>query len=155
MSAGPRVRVRSARVAEYPTVGSMLDDRRPLHEGGAEAEVKPPGRGPRGGWAHAGGRRADGAAAGVPGRRHAPAVGLDEPADAAGSPADGAERGAQLARDFHDTEVDVGRDPPQELWAWTAQVTPADATASAAPDTEGENGTPGGPIEASQGSTVA
>lgn len=30
----------------------------------------------------------------------------------------------ELARDFHDTDVEVYWDPPQELWSWTAQVTP-------------------------------
>ncbi|MEU2232242.1 hypothetical protein [Streptomyces vietnamensis] len=29
----------------------------------------------------------------------------------------------ELARDFHDTEVEVSWEPPQEPWSWTAQVT--------------------------------
>ncbi|MDX3540229.1 hypothetical protein PV721_39190 [Streptomyces sp. MB09-01] len=28
-----------------------------------------------------------------------------------------------LARDFHDTDVEVNWDPPQEPWSWTAHVT--------------------------------
>ncbi|MFE9636110.1 hypothetical protein [Streptomyces sp. NPDC006463] len=30
----------------------------------------------------------------------------------------------ELARDFHDTTVEVTWDPRQEPWAWTGQVTP-------------------------------
>ncbi|MFD9454474.1 hypothetical protein ACFWBC_15495 [Streptomyces sp. NPDC059985] len=33
---------------------------------------------------------------------------------------------AGLARDFHDTDVQVHWDPPPEPWSWTAQVTLAD-----------------------------
>ncbi|MEU2080075.1 hypothetical protein [Streptomyces sp. NPDC013489] len=29
----------------------------------------------------------------------------------------------ELARDFHDTDVKVSWDAPQQLWSWTAQVT--------------------------------
>lgn len=29
----------------------------------------------------------------------------------------------ELARDFHDTDVQVHWDPPPEPWSWTAQVT--------------------------------
>ncbi|MGW6415021.1 hypothetical protein [Streptomyces sp. NPDC055055] len=34
----------------------------------------------------------------------------------------------ELARDFHDTDVEVSWDPPQEPWSWTAQVTLAAET---------------------------
>ncbi|WP_189747159.1 hypothetical protein [Streptomyces nojiriensis] len=30
---------------------------------------------------------------------------------------------SELARDFHDTDVEVTWEPPQEPWSWTAQVT--------------------------------
>jgi hypothetical protein len=30
---------------------------------------------------------------------------------------------AELARDFHDIDIEVTWDPPQEPWSWTAQVT--------------------------------
>ncbi|MFD4134875.1 hypothetical protein [Streptomyces goshikiensis] len=33
----------------------------------------------------------------------------------------------ELARDFHDTDVEVSWDPPQEPWSWTARVIVADA----------------------------
>ncbi|MFG3042987.1 hypothetical protein ACGFYZ_39415 [Streptomyces sp. NPDC048330] len=34
----------------------------------------------------------------------------------------------ELARDFHDTDVEVSWDPPQEPWSWTAEVTLAAET---------------------------
>ncbi|MFJ5712775.1 hypothetical protein [Streptomyces sp. NPDC093105] len=42
----------------------------------------------------------------------------------------------ELARDFHDTEVEVSWDPPQEPWSWTAQVTLAAESDSPSPDAE-------------------
>ncbi|MFD9415121.1 hypothetical protein ACFWC9_10415 [Streptomyces goshikiensis] len=33
----------------------------------------------------------------------------------------------ELARDFHDTDVEVSWDPPQEPWSWTARVIVAGA----------------------------
>ncbi|MFF9839318.1 hypothetical protein [Streptomyces sp. NPDC013740] len=35
-----------------------------------------------------------------------------------------AARVTQLARDFHDADVEVSWDPPDRPWSWTAQVTP-------------------------------
>ncbi|MER6445348.1 hypothetical protein [Streptomyces venezuelae] len=43
----------------------------------------------------------------------------------------------ELARDFHDTDVEVSWDPPQEPWSWTAQVTLATGTEPAPPHSEG------------------
>ncbi|MEU4103194.1 hypothetical protein [Streptomyces tanashiensis] len=43
----------------------------------------------------------------------------------------------ELARDFHDTEVEVGWEPPREPWSWTAQVTLAAENDSPSPDAEG------------------
>ncbi|MBW5484415.1 hypothetical protein [Streptomyces bambusae] len=43
----------------------------------------------------------------------------------------------QLARDFHDTDVNVSWDPPREPWSWTAQVTLAAGTEPAPPDADG------------------
>ncbi|MFI2429295.1 hypothetical protein ACH5A7_35345 [Streptomyces sp. NPDC018955] len=42
----------------------------------------------------------------------------------------------ELARDFHDTEVEVSWEPPQEPWSWTAQVTLAAESDSPSPDAE-------------------
>ncbi|MFF4448373.1 hypothetical protein [Streptomyces sp. NPDC001502] len=41
----------------------------------------------------------------------------------------------ELARDVHDTDVEVSWDPPQELWSWTAHVTLASANAPASAGT--------------------
>ncbi|THA81407.1 hypothetical protein, partial [Streptomyces sp. A0592] len=41
---------------------------------------------------------------------------------------------ADLARDFHDTDVEVSWDPPQEPWSWTAQVTLAPGAEPPPPD---------------------
>ncbi|MFD9477332.1 MULTISPECIES: hypothetical protein [Streptomyces] len=43
----------------------------------------------------------------------------------------------ELARDFHDTDVEVSWDPPQELWSWTARVTLAAGNEPASPGTGG------------------
>ncbi|WP_328946942.1 hypothetical protein OG259_41185 [Streptomyces sp. NBC_00250] len=43
----------------------------------------------------------------------------------------------ELARDFHDTDVEVSWDPPQEPWSWTAQVTLAAENEPPSPDAEG------------------
>ncbi|MFC9398676.1 hypothetical protein ACFTWS_36865 [Streptomyces sp. NPDC057027] len=43
----------------------------------------------------------------------------------------------ELARDFHDTDVEVSWDPPQEPWSWTAQVTLAAENEPRSPDAEG------------------
>ncbi|MFE7603256.1 hypothetical protein [Streptomyces sp. NPDC057494] len=43
----------------------------------------------------------------------------------------------ELARDFHDTDVEVSWDPPQEPWTWTAQVTLAAEIEPPPPDAEG------------------
>ncbi|RSS56518.1 hypothetical protein [Streptomyces sp. WAC01280] len=42
----------------------------------------------------------------------------------------------ELARDFHDIDVDVSWDPPQEPWSWTAQVTLAVNGEQPSPDTQ-------------------
>ncbi|MFI8320603.1 hypothetical protein [Streptomyces sp. NPDC085529] len=44
---------------------------------------------------------------------------------------------AELAREFHSTDVEVRWDPPQEPWSWTAQVTLAADNPRPAPGTEG------------------
>ncbi|MEU2233498.1 hypothetical protein [Streptomyces vietnamensis] len=46
-------------------------------------------------------------------------------------------RVTELARDFHDTDVEVSWDPPQEPWSWTAQVTLAAGNEPLSPDAEG------------------
>ncbi|MDI3417842.1 hypothetical protein [Streptomyces luteolus] len=47
----------------------------------------------------------------------------------------------ELARDFHDTDVEVNWDPsPGAPWSWTAQVTLAAENEPPSPDTEGQNG---------------
>ncbi|MFE2876423.1 hypothetical protein ACFXG6_19830 [Streptomyces roseus] len=43
----------------------------------------------------------------------------------------------ELARDFHETGVEVSWDPPREPWSWAAQVTLAADTEPAPPDSEG------------------
>ncbi|MFF4727351.1 hypothetical protein ACFY3M_18750 [Streptomyces mirabilis] len=43
----------------------------------------------------------------------------------------------ELARDFHETDVEVSWDPPQEPSSWTAQVTVAAENEPLSPDTEG------------------
>lgn len=43
----------------------------------------------------------------------------------------------ELARDFHDTDVEVSWDPPEEPWSWTAQVTLAAETDPPSPDADG------------------
>ncbi|MFE4258189.1 hypothetical protein [Streptomyces sp. NPDC056883] len=43
----------------------------------------------------------------------------------------------ELARDFHDTVVEVHWDPPTEPWSWTAQVTLASENELPSPATEG------------------
>ncbi|MFC9795723.1 hypothetical protein ACFVJI_24185 [Streptomyces sp. NPDC127584] len=43
----------------------------------------------------------------------------------------------ELARDFHDTDVGVSCDPPQEPWSWTARVTFAANDEPPLPDAEG------------------
>ncbi|MFC8176881.1 hypothetical protein [Streptomyces sp. NPDC057325] len=43
----------------------------------------------------------------------------------------------ELARDFHDIDVQVSWNPPQEPWSWTAQVALAVGTKPAALDAEG------------------
>ncbi|MFF3943025.1 hypothetical protein [Streptomyces phaeofaciens] len=43
----------------------------------------------------------------------------------------------ELARDFHDTDVEVSWDPPQEPWSWTAQVTLSAENEPPSPDAEG------------------
>ncbi|WP_406396511.1 hypothetical protein [Streptomyces sp. NBC_00887] len=42
-----------------------------------------------------------------------------------------------LARDFHDTAVEVSWDPPREPWSWTAQVAFV-AESEPSPGTEGQ-----------------
>ncbi|WP_346178911.1 hypothetical protein [Streptomyces cuspidosporus] len=42
----------------------------------------------------------------------------------------------ELARDFHDTDVEVSWDPPLEPWSWTAQVTLAAENEPLLPDAE-------------------
>ncbi|WP_314252463.1 hypothetical protein [Streptomyces sp. DSM 40907] len=41
----------------------------------------------------------------------------------------------ELARDVHDTDVEVSWDPPRELWSWPARVTLAAADEPAPPGT--------------------
>ncbi|WP_330328287.1 hypothetical protein OHS33_00080 [Streptomyces sp. NBC_00536] len=41
----------------------------------------------------------------------------------------------ELARAFHDTDVEVTWDPPQEPWSWTAQVTLATGNETPSPAT--------------------
>ncbi|MFI0990607.1 hypothetical protein [Streptomyces exfoliatus] len=64
---------------------------------------------------------------------------LDVPSDAA--PQDARAAAAvmvtELARDFHDTDVEVSWEPPQEPWSWTAQVTLAAEDEPPSPDAEG------------------
>lgn len=43
----------------------------------------------------------------------------------------------ELARDFHDADVEVHWDPPPEPWTWTAQVTLASENELPSPATEG------------------
>ncbi|MFC8290651.1 hypothetical protein ACFUJ0_07195 [Streptomyces sp. NPDC057242] len=43
----------------------------------------------------------------------------------------------ELARDFHDIDVEVSWNPPQEPWSWTAQIALAVGTKPAALDAEG------------------
>ncbi|MFI1660449.1 hypothetical protein ACH4ZU_36890 [Streptomyces sp. NPDC020472] len=43
----------------------------------------------------------------------------------------------ELARDFHNADVEVSWDPPQEPWSWTAQVTPAAENEPLSSDAEG------------------
>lgn len=43
----------------------------------------------------------------------------------------------ELARDFHDTDVEVSWDPPQQPGSWTAQVTLAAEDEPPSPDAEG------------------
>ncbi|MGA5558827.1 hypothetical protein [Streptomyces lavendulocolor] len=43
----------------------------------------------------------------------------------------------ELARDFHDTDVEVSWEQPQEPWSWTAQVTLAAEKDAPSPDAEG------------------
>lgn len=43
----------------------------------------------------------------------------------------------ELARDFHDTDVQVHWDAPPEPWAWTAQVTLATRNEPSSPAAEG------------------
>jgi hypothetical protein len=43
----------------------------------------------------------------------------------------------ELARDFHDTGVEVIWNPPREPWSWTARVTPVAGNDPAPPDPEG------------------
>ncbi|MFI9586986.1 hypothetical protein ACIHCQ_35380 [Streptomyces sp. NPDC052236] len=42
-----------------------------------------------------------------------------------------------LARDFHETDVEVTWDPPQEPWSWTGQVTPATGDTTVLSDSRG------------------
>lgn len=44
----------------------------------------------------------------------------------------------ELARDFHDTDVEVSWDPPRKPWSWTAQVTLAADDDLPSPDAECE-----------------
>ncbi|MER6314288.1 hypothetical protein ABT237_11025 [Streptomyces sp. NPDC001581] len=44
---------------------------------------------------------------------------------------------SELARDVHDTDVEVYWDPPQEPWSWTAHVTLTAENEPAPPRTEG------------------
>ncbi|UUU38041.1 hypothetical protein [Streptomyces sp. NBC_00162] len=44
----------------------------------------------------------------------------------------------ELARDVHDTDVEVNWDPPQEPWSWTAQVTLTAEDEPPSPGSEGE-----------------
>ncbi|MFI0939858.1 hypothetical protein [Streptomyces sp. NPDC021020] len=43
----------------------------------------------------------------------------------------------ELARDFHDTDVKVSWEPPQEPWSWSAEVTLAAEDKPPSPDAEG------------------
>ncbi|WKD36443.1 hypothetical protein [Streptomyces xanthophaeus] len=43
----------------------------------------------------------------------------------------------ELARDFHDTDVEVSWDPPQEPWSWTARVALAAGNEPASPGSGG------------------
>ncbi|MGW3910018.1 hypothetical protein ACWEBX_00590 [Streptomyces sp. NPDC005070] len=43
----------------------------------------------------------------------------------------------ELARDFHDTDVEVSWESPQEPWSWTGLVTLAAENDSPSPDAEG------------------
>lgn len=43
----------------------------------------------------------------------------------------------ELAREFHQADVEVSWDPPQEPWSWTAQVTLAADSEPPPPDAEG------------------
>lgn len=43
----------------------------------------------------------------------------------------------ELARDFHDTRVEVSWDPPREPWSWTARVSVAVDDEAPSPDAEG------------------
>ncbi|WP_200426325.1 hypothetical protein [Streptomyces sp. NE5-10] len=43
----------------------------------------------------------------------------------------------ELARDFHDTDVEVSWNPPREPWSWTAHVTLAAEIKPLSPDAEG------------------
>ncbi|KPI17339.1 hypothetical protein OV450_8019 [Actinobacteria bacterium OV450] len=43
----------------------------------------------------------------------------------------------ELARDFHDTDVEVHWEPPPESWSWTAQVNLASETEPASPNNGG------------------
>lgn len=43
----------------------------------------------------------------------------------------------ELAHDFHDANVEVSWDPPQDPWSWTAQVALVAGDAPASSDTEG------------------
>ncbi|WP_328946853.1 hypothetical protein OG259_40645 [Streptomyces sp. NBC_00250] len=43
----------------------------------------------------------------------------------------------ELARDFHNRDVEVSWDPPQKPWSWTAQVTLAADGEPPSPDAEG------------------
>ncbi|MFJ3913746.1 hypothetical protein [Streptomyces vinaceus] len=44
----------------------------------------------------------------------------------------------ELARDEHETEVEVTWDPPPEPWSWTARVTLATMKEPPSPDTGGQ-----------------
>lgn len=44
-----------------------------------------------------------------------------------------------LARDFHEAEVDVTWDPPQEPWSWTGRVTPVTGDETVLPDSGGHS----------------
>ncbi|MFJ4983364.1 hypothetical protein ACIP9H_06205 [Streptomyces sp. NPDC088732] len=49
----------------------------------------------------------------------------------------------ELARDFHDTHVEVSWEPPREPWSWTAEVTLAARCDSPSPDAGGRTARPG------------